>query len=309
MQKVFAAFLLSFLFLFTFAGKGVLAASTTLDMSPQSGSFGKPFTVDLIVDGHGDKFNAVQATVTLSSNLKIQNLVLGDCNFSYLTTPNLQNPSFAGVILSTYATKCTIYTLTLVPVAKGNGSISFTKASVLRFGDAVNVLSSTGNGTYTLTAALKAPVVASSQTATIAKDGLYTVLLTIVSAQNIPVSSAAVLLKSVSGKQQQRATTSATGKVQFTNLPAGIYDATVEENNMKVGENIINVSGANHVLTLGISLKGEHNNPLLKGSSPLLTTLGTSPLLIASFLLVGVAVGTGIAFLLVRLKGKKTRAA
>ncbi len=159
MQKVFSAFVLSIICFFTLTVQGAFAASTTMDLSPQSGSYGKPFTVNLVIDGHGDKFNAAQATVALSPNLKIQNLVLGDCNFSFLHTPTIQTPSFAGVILSSSATKCTVYTLTLVPVAKGNGSISLTKASVRRFGDAANVLSSTHNATYTLTAALKAPAV------------------------------------------------------------------------------------------------------------------------------------------------------
>ena len=305
MRNAFIAFSLSLISFFTLTVSGAFAASTTLGMSPQSGSFGKPFSVDLVIDGHGDKFNAAQATVNLSANLKMQNLVLGDCNFSFLTTPSLQNPSFAGVILSSSATNCTVYTLTLVPVAKGNGSISLTKASVRRYGDAVNVLSSTQNGTYTLTAALKAPAEPSTNMMN-SQNGLYTVVLKISSSQDTPVTPATVLLKQVSGTQQQQATTDATGTVQFSNLKTGIYDATIEENNTKVGENIINVSGANHVLMLGINLKGEHNNPLLKSAHPLLTTLATSPFLIAGMLLIGVTVGTVLALVLTKLKGRKT---
>ncbi len=119
------------------------------------------------------------------------------------------------------------------------------------------------------------------------------------------MSNATVFLNQVANKKQQQATTDATGAVQFPNLQPGIYDATVEENNTKVGESIINVSGQNHVLTLGINLKDQQKNPLLKNANPLLKTLATSPLLIAAILLVGISAGTGIALLLTRLKRSK----
>lgn len=304
MRTVFSL-LLSLFCLFFLSVPSVLAASTTMSVSPQSGSYGSPFTVSLVIDGHGDKFNAAQATVTLSPALATKDLTLGDCNFSFLKTPSIQNPSFAGVILSAYATKCTVYTVTLVPTAKGQGAITLSKTSVRRYGDAANVLSATTNGSYTLTAALKAPAVLGTQSVNGSQNGLYTVILKIQSSQDAPVSDATVLLNPVAGKSKQQGTTDATGTVRFSNLQAGIYDATVEENKTKVGENIINVSGQSNVLTLGINLKGEQQNPLLKTTNPFFKTLSTSPLLIAGIVLVGVIAGTVLTIVLTRLKGSR----
>ena len=285
--------------------KTTFAASSTIAASPDTGSYSAPFTVSLIIDGHGDKFNAAQATVTLSPALAIKDLTLGDCNFSFLKTPTVQNPSFAGVILSTYATKCTAYSVTLVPTAKGQGSITLSKTSVRRYGDAANVLSATTNGSYTLTAALPAPSVLGTQAANSSQNGLYTVVLKIQSSQDTPVSDATVLLNPVAGKSKQQGTTDATGTVRFSNLKAGLYDATVEENNTKAGETIINVSGQNHVLTLGINLKGQNNNPMLKNSGSVLGTATSSPYLIAGILGLGILVGTVLAILFTRLKGNR----
>jgi len=211
----------------------------------------------------------------------------------------MQNPSFTGVILSSYATKCTVYTVTLVPTAKGNATISLSKPAVKRYGDAANILSSASNGSYTLTAALKAPSVLGTQTANDSQSSLYTVFLKILSSQNSPVTAATVILRPVSGKNKQQGTTDATGTVHFSNLQAGIYDATVMENNTKVGETIINVSGQNHVLTLGINLKADQNNPLLKNTNAPIKTPGMSPLLIGGIVLFGIIAVTVLAILLV----------
>jgi hypothetical protein len=183
------------------------AESATIGFSPATGSFGKEFVVSLLVDGHGDKFNAAQATVHASSSLAIKDLVLGDCHFSFLKTPGTQDPSFAGVILSTYSTKCTVYKLTLVPVAKGNASLSLAEVSVKRYGDAGNILSSTQNGSYTLTAALKAPAVPGDQAKEKSQEGLYAVYLNVLSEKNTPVSNATVILTPVEGKTRKQATT------------------------------------------------------------------------------------------------------
>jgi hypothetical protein len=304
-KKIFFIFILHIIF-FSFLGKQkVYAANTTIGFFPSMGSFNNEFTVNLIVDGHGDKFNAAQATVSISSGLAVKDIVLGNCNFSFLKTPSRKSPSFAGVILSTNSTKCAVYSLTLVPIAKGNGVLSLSDGSVKRYGDAANVLSSTQNGSYTLTAALKAPSVPGDETKQKSQTGLYTVNLTILSAKNTPMSNTIVILTPVSGKTRQEATTKEAGTVHFTNLQPGIYNATIEKDSTKVGEHIINVSGANHVLTFGINIKGEQGNPLMKKAKPLLQALTSSPLLMGVFLLVGIMIGTGIAIVFVRVKGRK----
>src|SRR5258708_9599806 len=147
MKKTLFVSLVSFLFFFisVVLVHPAFATGSTIAPSPSTGSFGKPFTVNVVVDGQGDKFNAAQATVNITSNLKIQDVELGDCNFSFLKTPSVENPSFAGIIISTYSTKCTAYTLTLAPIQKGKTTITLTKGSVKRYGDAKEILSSTVN--------------------------------------------------------------------------------------------------------------------------------------------------------------------
>jgi hypothetical protein len=97
------------------------AASGTIGVSPTSGAIytlSNLFSVDLVIDGHGDAFNAAQATVNVSTGAQIENLILGDCHFSYVTTPTTTDPSFVGVILGGSSKKCTVYTLVLNPTAQ-----------------------------------------------------------------------------------------------------------------------------------------------------------------------------------------------
>src|SRR5260221_6385566 len=124
MKKTLIIVLAVISLLLTISNREAYAANTTIGLSPSTGSFGKSFKVDLVIDGHGDRFNAAQAKVDVLSNLAIQDLVLGDCNFSSLKTPSTQDPSFTGIIISTYSTKCTVYTLILVPTAIGRGTIT-----------------------------------------------------------------------------------------------------------------------------------------------------------------------------------------
>src|SRR5258708_32823465 len=99
MIKLLTGFIVYLLLILILPIHSAVAASSTIGFSPETGYITKPFTVDVVVNGHGDKFNAAEATVTFSSNLKIKDLTLGNCNFSFLHTPTVQNPSFAGVII------------------------------------------------------------------------------------------------------------------------------------------------------------------------------------------------------------------
>lgn len=299
MRNVVGAILIGLFYSFIFA-QVTSAAGTTIVVSPQSGTFDKEFKADIVIDGHGEKFNAAQATVALSYGLAVKDLTLGDCNFSFLTTPSAQDPSFAGVILSAHSTRCIVYTLTLIPTAKTNATISLSKASVRRYGDAKNILSTTTSGSYNLTATLKPPEVNDLQSANESKKGLYAVHIKTLSSQNSPVKDATVVLNAVSGKQKQQATTDKDAIAHFFNLQPGIYDAVVMINNSKAGEAIINVSGNNHVLTFGISLKNQKNNPLLKQSGTVLGAATSSPYLIPAILIVGILVGTGVSVLFIK---------
>lgn len=280
----------------------VHAASTTIGFSPQLGSFDKSFTVSLVIDGHGDKFNAAQATVVIPSNLAIKDLILGDCNFSFLKTPSIQQPSFTGIILNKYSTKCTIYTLVLVPISKGNATISLSKVSVKRYGDASNILSSTQEGKYSLNAALKAPSVLGTSTTDASQNGLYTLNLKIITAGDTPVTKATVNLNSLAKKNQVKTTTDANGLAIFKDVKDGIYSVIIEKDGSKIGETIINVSGQNHVLTLSINIDAQKNNPLMKKYNPFLDIFYNYPLFIICSLLIGLLLGVFITIALIKKK-------
>jgi len=172
---------------------------------------------------------------------------------------------------------------------------------VKRYGDAANVLSSTQNSSYTLTTALKAPSVLGAQTTKVSENGLYTVILK-VSSGNKPVGNAAIMLNSVSKKDQTKTKTDPNGAAQFGNLKTGIYSVIVEKDSNKVGETIINVSGPNHVLTLGINIDAQKNNPLLKDSHSFFNNLASSPFLIGGILVAGIFFGIFISKIFGRLK-------
>lgn len=301
MGNAFQVLALSVLFLCFLQGNRVLAAGAMMGVNPHSGAYGKPFTVSLVIDGQGEKFNAAEATITLPSGLAVKDLILGDCNFSFLKTPSVQNPSFSGVILGSYTTKCTVYTLSLVPIAKGEATITLAKAKILRYGDAKSILSTATGGSYTLTAVLRAPGVPTLQ---VSQSGLYTASITVLAAGKT-VPNATVTLADVATKTTHEKATDTAGKVQFTNLQAGVYDAIVSKNKQKVGESIINIGGENPVLTFSLNLAEQKKNPLLKNSGSVLGTATASPYVFAGILVLGVSLGTGLSVLLLKWKWRR----
>lgn len=303
-NRFFSTFVLSTLLFFFFSSHSAFAASTTMGFSPNTGSFGKSFTTSLVIDGHGDKFNAAQATVNISSNLVVKDLTFGDCNFSFLHTPSVQDPSFAGVIVSTSSTKCTVYTMTLVPIEKGDASITIAKASVRRYGDAVEVLSSTANSSFTLTDAQQSSTILGTQMKNTSQNGLYTLYIKVTTSGSTPVVNTNVILTSVSTKKQQQVTTDNNGIAHFSNLTSGIYDALVKENFIKVGETVVNINGPSHVFTIGINLNSQKNNPLMQNRS-IIKTLSMNPLLLIGILLVGICIGIGIALIVIKILNRK----
>lgn len=307
MRKLFIAFILSIFFTVVslFVRTSVFAASTTMRFVPSSGTYDKPFTVSLVIDGNGDKFNAAQATVNLSDNLAVQDLTFGDCNFSFLKTPSIQNPSFEGVLMGINSTKCTVYTLTLIPTAKGeNGFLSLSKATVRRYGDAAEVLSSTKNGSYALTAIIQSQLAFGTQPKNTSQDGLYTLYLKVFAANYTPVPHATVILTQIAVKNQEQAITDNTGVAHFSDLKQGLYDAVVNEGQNRVGEIVVNITGINHVLVVGINLAFQKTNPLLKTNS-LVNTITTNPLILVGILILSIILGIVIIIFVFKLIGKK----
>jgi hypothetical protein len=128
----------------------------TIGILPSSSNefVGSPFSVDVVVDGAGQEFNAAEATVGVSSNLTINSISIPStipCNFVYTQTPTVSDPSFAGAILGGSSTICKVYTLQIIPNSAGTGIITFTNASVKAYSDNSDILSSVIDGSYTLT--------------------------------------------------------------------------------------------------------------------------------------------------------------
>ena len=276
------------IFLFSLlSSRSIFAAGTTLKTSPNSGTYSSSFVVDVVVDGGGQAFNAAQATVSISPNLSVSDLVLGDCKFSYLATPSIANPSFGGVILGSSSKKCTVYSLTLVPIEKGTASITLTNASIKRFGDAANILSTIQNGSYILTAGNRV----ATPSAPPSQEDLYTVVLKIQDNNNALIKTTQVTLRPAGDNSPLQAKTDTSGTVQFINVEPGIFILTVANYD---GENVLNVAGNNRTLVLGVKVNAKDR--LSKSLS--------NPMFIGVALIAGIISG-GIIFGLIKHFKKK----
>lgn len=148
--------------------------TATIQATPASGTFsvGQQFTVNVVINGGGQTFNAAESAVTVSSNLTVQSLSLvspssGGCNFTFVnqaSTPSVANPSFAGAILNGSASQCTLYTLTLQANALGTGTITFANSSVKAYVDASEILSSVTNGSYSISSLTPVPTTSPTPT-------------------------------------------------------------------------------------------------------------------------------------------------
>jgi len=134
--------------------------TATINTSPLYGTFSanQEFTVDLVIDGDGQAFNAAKATVSVSGNLSIKTLSIttapsGGCNFIFANpgkTPTASDPSFAGGILNGSSLHCNLYTLTLQTTAQGTGAITLKNGSVKAYANHNEILLSMQNGSYSI---------------------------------------------------------------------------------------------------------------------------------------------------------------
>jgi hypothetical protein len=134
----------------------------TISASPSAStvSVGTPFTVDVKVDSAGTAFNAAQANLTVSSNLSVtglHNATSNSCNLQYTQTPTTSNPSFAGAIYGGSSTNCTVYRLTLTPIATGTGTITFSNGKIKAYADNSDILDTVQNGSFTINASGATP--------------------------------------------------------------------------------------------------------------------------------------------------------
>ena len=124
---------------------------------------GQQFVVNLVIDGGGQAFNAAQASVSIPSNLTIQNLTItppasGGCNFTFVTTkftPTITDPSFAGAVLNgSVQQSCILYSMVLQGNVAGIGTITISRGSVKAYANSGEIILSTQNGVYTIGSAI-----------------------------------------------------------------------------------------------------------------------------------------------------------
>jgi len=258
------------------------AANTIMSVNPNSGSYtvGGPVRVDLIIDGHGDTFNAAQATTTLSNNLLLTDLTLGDCNFSFVETPTTSSPAFTGVLLGGSSQKCTVYTLTIMPISTGTGTVMLSNAKVKEYKTAQDILASLQNGNYSLnpstngaTSISIAPTIVNNQQNPLqgTTTASYSLSIKAVDNDNTPLSAATVVLDPPQSAQTvqtgnttapalQTATTDQNGIAQFTNVSKGVHTVVVQQNNTQVAKTVLNVNGTNHTMSLGVKAQKQPRN-------------------------------------------------
>jgi hypothetical protein len=138
--------------------------------------------VTIQVDGGGQDFNAMGATVVVTGPVTVQSLKLattGDCAFPYRTDPKkptaytvfpvATNPSFAVALLGRSSPACTLYTMALNPTGPGTISINLIGAQVLIPPDGADILAQSGviNGSYTVASASNTAVLGANTPAAI----------------------------------------------------------------------------------------------------------------------------------------------
>lgn len=273
----FLAIVILFIFVTAQFNKISAAGSAVIYVSPSSGNYnvGQTFTADIIVDGGGTIFNAAKADVSVSTNLAVKDITLGDCNFAFVRTPTTSVPSFTGVILGGHANNCTVYTLTLQVVGIGQGYVTLANGSVKSYPKALEILSSFKNSTYTLSSSSGNQQFLANevnpQPTEVPQNNLssYNIVLNIKSENGSSLPGALVdieyqgLGKNQPPVQLSPQTSNATGTVEFTNIPKGIYKVTAQYQGKVLAEDVLNVEGTTKSIMLGIQAKKTFDPRLL----------------------------------------------
>lgn len=279
MKKVyFGALIFSLLFAFVGSLSLVAAADSNISLSPPYSTIkaGESLDVDVVVDGAGVPFNVAKSKIALSSNLSVESITFGDCNFSFISTPTLSNPSFVGVILGGESKFCKAYTMKVKGSSLGKGTITLSDGTIRARSDArelggylqgaiisvVNDISlpiaATAVGSVNVDLGVPKSLITTSSDSSSASSSAkpaefawYTVNVKVTDTNNAPIEGAKVTLYT----EPKVSATSSAGTVSYDMVPPGSHLVTVELNDQKVGEQILNVSGPDHVLTLGIKVQ------------------------------------------------------
>lgn len=156
-------FLLGAALFFLFAS---VSFAATLSLSPGTGVYtaGNTFSVSVSVNTAGEPINAAEGKLSFNpSELSVVGLTKGSIFTLWAVEPSFSNSagtvSFGGGSPSGYTgSNGTVLTITFRAKNAGTTKVNFANGSVLAAdGKGTNVLTSMGNGTYTITAANVAP--------------------------------------------------------------------------------------------------------------------------------------------------------
>ncbi len=236
------------------------ATQATIQVSPISGNHtvGDSFSVNVTLRDPQTEFNAAQANVNVSSNLAVNGLTLGNCQFAFVRTPTTSNPSFTGTMLGTSSKDCTVYTLQLKAVGSGTGNITISNGSVKAFSGSAELFSSAQSGSYMIAASTTTADVTVTPVPTTALPGAsttnnqnkqYSINLTIADENSQPIPGA-----QVSMDNGQQFTADENGVATIIGVPGGVRKIIVTKSNGEyITEQVLNVEGEDEVLTLGVS--------------------------------------------------------
>lgn len=244
------------LFLIFFNCKA-LAANASIVADPSTGNYttGDNFNVDVRIDGGGLPFNAAKSTVSVSPTMRLNGLVIGNCNFSFVRTPSTSNPSFAGVILGGYSNGCTVYTLSLSPLGQGLGYLSFSSSEIKKYKTAEELLNSTTDGRYVFSGNPKLGSVSPTPTQPPTNEGginYYDVTYFPESIDNTQVT----LDPDTDGERTQSITSSSEETaVTFSKVSEGVHALLTSKNGKELSSQVINVEGGNKNIIFGKSPK------------------------------------------------------
>lgn len=270
-HKKFFQYIFIGIFLFSFFAvlsvAKAFAAGGSISVDPQNGSYknGDSFEAAISIDGGGNALNAAKADISISENIRVDKLTLGDCGFAFVDTPTTTSLSFAGVILGGSTQSCVVYKLTLKVVGSNNGFITVSGGSIKSYEGAKEIFSNVNNGSYQLSESgnvqnvnknispIQPPILS------INGEKMYTVIYTVdtdtARAQNLTVfldpDLPTQMQTNVSPLLQDRPILAAV----FDNVPEGVHTIEVREKDSIVSSEVVNLQGDNREISLGVEPK------------------------------------------------------
>ncbi len=250
------------------------AAGGSISVIPQSGKFvsGQKFQAQIKIDGGGTRFNAAKANISVSDNLRVEGVTLGDCGFAFVDTPSTSSLSFAGVILGDSSLSCTAYTISLRVIGPNSGSVFVTDGSLKSYDGAQEILENVVNSNYTFPSSgdsNTAMQVTPTQQPLISSSGekMYTLVYTVPSEKESDVKDLSVVLDANLPTQMTSeiaplpSDPTVFGAI-FDNVPEGVHTVDVLSGSEKVSSEIVNVEGESREISLGVAPKPS-TTPLL----------------------------------------------